>query len=247
MDSAKVKAILNWPPPQNIKEVQLFLGITKLLNQLMWKDTPWDWDSKCQSMFLLLKKAFTSILVLHHFNPSLLIVLKCNASDYAIARILSQLDSGGKDLCPITFYTCSMIPAELNYNIYDKELLAIVEAFHQQWAYLKGSPHCIQVYSDHNNLQYFTTTKQLSHHQAQWSETLLEYDFTIYYCSGRLGTKPNALTWRSNMYLKRSFEAEQNVFNHQVVIPPEHLHAVLILNEEGILHQIRNSLPGSFI
>ncbi|KAG5727489.1 hypothetical protein E4T56_gene12001 [Termitomyces sp. T112] len=177
MDPTKVNAILNWPLPQNIKE-----------------DTPWDWDSKCQSVFLLLKKAFTSAPVLCHFDPSLPIVLECDASDYAIAGILSQSDSGGKDLHPIAFYTCSMIPAELNYNIYDKELLAIVEAFHQWQAYLEGSPHRIQVYSNHNNLQYFMTMKQLSCHQAQWSETLSEYDFTIHYCPRQLGVKPNALT-----------------------------------------------------
>ncbi|KAG5716111.1 hypothetical protein E4T56_gene10872 [Termitomyces sp. T112] len=153
MDPAKVNTILNWPSPRNVKEVQSFLGfanfyrrfinnysgITKPLNQLTWKDTPWDWDSKCQSVFLLLKKAFTSAPVLRHFDPSLPIVLECDTSDYAIAGILSQSNWGGKDLCPIAFYTRSMIPAELNYNIYDKELLAIVEAFHQWRAYLKGS------------------------------------------------------------------------------------------------------------
>ncbi|KAG5723957.1 hypothetical protein E4T56_gene9752 [Termitomyces sp. T112] len=119
MDPAKVNVILNWPSPQNVKEVQSFLefanfyrcfinnysGITKPLNRLTWKDTPWDWDSKCQSIFLLLKKAFTSTPVLRHFDPSLSIVLECDASDYAIAGILSQLDSGGKDLHPVAFYT----------------------------------------------------------------------------------------------------------------------------------------------
>ncbi|KAG5723906.1 hypothetical protein E4T56_gene9793 [Termitomyces sp. T112] len=126
MDPTKVNAILNWPPLQNIKEVQSFLGfanfychfinnysgITKPLNRLTWKDTPWDWDSKCQSIFLLLKKAFTSTPVFHHFNPSLPIS-----------------DAGGKDLHPVAFYTQLMIPMELNYDIYDKELLMIVEAF----------------------------------------------------------------------------------------------------------------------
>ncbi|KAG5721950.1 hypothetical protein E4T56_gene18391 [Termitomyces sp. T112] len=107
----------------------------------MQKDTPWDWDSKCQSVFLLLKKAFTSTPILCHFDPSLLIILKCNASDYAIAGILSQLDSRGKDLCPIAFYTCLMIPMELNYDIYNKELLTIIEAFCQWRAYLeRNSP-----------------------------------------------------------------------------------------------------------
>ncbi|KAG5714987.1 hypothetical protein E4T56_gene5393 [Termitomyces sp. T112] len=143
MDPTKVDVILNWPSPQNVKEVQSFLEfanfycrfidnysrITKPLNRLTWKDTPWDWDSKCQSVFLLLKKAFTSAPVLCHFDPSLPIVLECDASNYAIARILSQSNSGGKDLHPVAFYTRSMIPAELNYNIYDKELLTIVEAF----------------------------------------------------------------------------------------------------------------------
>ncbi|KAG5717109.1 hypothetical protein E4T56_gene6926 [Termitomyces sp. T112] len=229
MDPAKVDAALNWPLPQNVKE-----------------DTPWDWDSKCQSIFLLLKRAFTSALVLHHFDPSLPIVLECNASNYAIAGILSQSDLGGKDLRPVAFYTRLMIPAELNYNIYNKELLAIIKAFCQWRAYLEGSLHCIQVYSDHNNLQYFTTMKQLSHHQARWSETLSEYDFTIHYHPGQLGMKPNALTRRSDVYPKKSFEAEQNAFNHRVVILPKHLHAVLILNEEGILQQIRNSPPDSF-
>ncbi|KAG5735334.1 hypothetical protein E4T56_gene11036 [Termitomyces sp. T112] len=114
MDPAKVDAILNWPSPRNVKEVQSFLGfanfyrrfinnysgITKPLNRLTRKDTPWDWDSKCQSVFLLLKKAFTSAPVLRHFDPSLPIVLECDASDYAIAGILSQSNSGGKDLHP---------------------------------------------------------------------------------------------------------------------------------------------------
>ncbi|KAG5730221.1 hypothetical protein E4T56_gene11659 [Termitomyces sp. T112] len=243
MDPTKVDTVLNWPPLRNVKEVQSFLGfanfyccfinnysgITKPLNRLTRKDTPWDWDSKCQSVFLLLKRAFTSAPVLRHFDPSLLIVLECNASNYAITGILSQSDLGGKDLCSIAFYTQSMIPAELNYNIYDKELLAIVKAFRQWWAYLEGSLHCIQVYSDHNNPQYFMTTKQLSRRQAQWSKTLSEYNFTIHYCPGQL-------------VIRSQMECIQPSSGN----PPKHLHAVLILNEEGILQQIRNLPPDSF-
>ncbi|KAG5724715.1 hypothetical protein E4T56_gene3658 [Termitomyces sp. T112] len=122
MDPAKVKAILNWPPLQNVK-----------------KDTPWDWNNKCQSVFLLLKKAFTSAPVLCHFDPSQPIMLKCDASNSAITGILFQSDSRGKKLHPVTFYICSMIPTELNYDTYNKELLAIIKAFHQWQAYLKGS------------------------------------------------------------------------------------------------------------
>ena len=55
-----------------------------------------------------------------------------------------------------------MSPAELNYEIYDKELLAVVEAMRQWRVYLEGSKYIVQVYTDHKNLVYFTTTKELN-------------------------------------------------------------------------------------
>jgi len=105
--------------------------ITKPLNRLLNGHTPWNWTEQCEGVFQLLKKAFTSAPILQLFDPSLPIILECNASDSAIAAIISQFNIGSKDLQPITFYTCSMIDMELNYNIYDKELLAIMEAFKQ--------------------------------------------------------------------------------------------------------------------
>jgi hypothetical protein len=98
-----------------------------------------------------------------------------------------------------------MIAAELNYDIYDKELLAIVECFRLWRHYLEGSKYTIQVFTDHNNLQYFTTTKQLSRHQARWSERLASFDFIINYCPGRLGAKPDAITRRPDVYPKGPF------------------------------------------
>jgi hypothetical protein len=87
-----------------------------------------------------------------------------------------------------------MIAAELNYDIYDKELLAIHEVFKQWRAYLEGTWYEIQVFSNHNNLWYFTTMKQLSCQQARWAEYLSSFDYFIQYRAGRLGAKPDALT-----------------------------------------------------
>ena len=87
-----------------------------------------------------------------------------------------------------------MQPAKLNYKIYDKELLAIFEAFRQWHNYLEGSAHVILVLSDHKNLKYFAMTKQLTHHQVRWSEYLSGFNYLICYCVGWLGTKPNVLT-----------------------------------------------------
>jgi len=94
-----------------------------------------------------------------------------------------------------------MQPVELNYEIYDKELLAIFEAF-QQWLQLpRGSAHVVLMLSDHKNLEYFTTTKQLMHHQVHWSEYLSGFNYLICYHAGWLGTKSRCImTHREDVY-----------------------------------------------
>ena len=155
--------------------------------------------------------------------------MECDTSDWAIAGILSQLSPKSGEIHPIAFFARGMIDAELNYNIYDKELLAIVEGFKQWRAYCEGSRFRIQVYSDHNNLQYFTTTKVLTRRQARWSETLSAYDYTINYRPGTLGAKPDALTRRADVYPKRGAElAHAKLVNEGILIPPDRLNASVI-------------------
>ena len=83
-------------------------------------------------------------------------------------------------------------PPELNYNVHDKELLAILQAFKIWCHYLEGSPTPI----DHKNLEYFSTTKLLTHHQVCWSEFLCQFNLTIHFHPGCQGTKPDMLTRR---------------------------------------------------
>ena len=130
------------------------------------------WGPKHQQVFNTLKLAFTQAPVLTHFDPANLIVVETDASDYAIAAIISQISPDNSNLHPITFYSHGMKPVELNYKIYDKELLAIFEAFQQWRNYLEGSTHAVLVLLDHKNLKYFATTKQLTRQQVQWSEYL---------------------------------------------------------------------------
>src|SRR5882672_10987311 len=132
--------------------------------------------------------------ILAHFNPDHPIVVETDVSDYAIAAIISQVSPDNGDIHPITFYSCSMQPVELNYEIYDKELLAIFEAFRQWRNYLEGSAHVVLILSDHKNLKYFATTKQLTCHQVCWLEYLSGFNYLIHYCAGQLCTKPDALT-----------------------------------------------------
>jgi hypothetical protein len=84
-----------------------------------------------------------------------------DASNYAIGAYISQLDEKGK-LRLVAFFSCKMSLVELNYDIHDKELLAIMEAFKEWRVYLEGATLLVKVLIDHKNLLYFTTTKQLN-------------------------------------------------------------------------------------
>ena len=101
------------------------------LTRLTRKDTKFSWGAEHQQVFNTLKLALTQAPVLTHFDPANLIIVKTDASDYAIAAIISQISPDDGNLHPIAFYSCGMKPAELNYEIYDKELLVIFEAFQQ--------------------------------------------------------------------------------------------------------------------
>ena len=88
--------------------------------------------------------------------------METDASDYALTAILSIVNRDNK-VHPVTFHSCTFTVAELNYNIYDKELLVIFEAFKIWWYYLKGPAYPIDVVTDHKNLEYFSTTKVLTY------------------------------------------------------------------------------------
>ena len=87
-----------------------------------------------------------------------------------------------------------MTEAEKNYDIHDKELLAIVQAFKEWRCYMEGSRHPVQVFTDHANLVPFMKNKELNRRQARWAESLANFDFKIMYKKGTLNGKADALT-----------------------------------------------------
>jgi RNase H-like domain found in reverse transcriptase/Reverse transcriptase (RNA-dependent DNA polymerase) len=150
MDPAKVKVIQNWPEPQKVKDIQSFLGfanfyrqyihnysdIVVLLTQLTWKNIPWNFDESCKLAFLTLKQAFILAPVLTHYKLGCLLVIKTNASNYALAAILSQVESN-REIHLVTYLSRTFLDTELNYDTHDKELMAIYEVFKAWQHYLK--------------------------------------------------------------------------------------------------------------
>ena len=144
------------------------------------KEQRFHWECEQREAFKKLKKKFILAPILASFDPERKIILKTNASDQALGSCLSQPNAEGR-LHPVAYRSKKSFGLELNYDVHNKELLAIVDAFEEWRAYLEGSRHPIMVYSDHKNLSYFTTTKKLNQRQVRWAELLISYNFQIHY------------------------------------------------------------------
>ena len=127
--------------------------------------------------------------------------MEANASDFALGSILSQLEKDGL-LHPVAFHTRKFNAAEINYEVHDKELLAVVDSFEQWRHFLEGSPHQIIIFSDHKNLTYFQIARVLNRRQARWAQFLTRFDFKINFRPGRQQGKAYALSRRTYLTLR---------------------------------------------
>jgi hypothetical protein len=166
----------------------------------------------------MLKYAFVSAPTLAHFNYNKKSVLETDASDWAAGGILSQYDDNGI-LQPVTYFSSKHSSAKCNYEIYDKKLLAIIKCLEEWQPELQGTSELFEIVTDHNNLEYFTTTKALSQCQVRWSKFLSSFNFRIVYKPGMKAVRSDALSrkWEDQ---PRSTNPNDNdrVKNHQRVL-----------------------------
>jgi hypothetical protein len=182
------------------------------------------WKEEQQKAFDDLKNTFTSAPVLARFDLDHDVIVETDASNYVSAGVLSQYDDEGI-LHPVAFFSKKHSPAECNYEIYDKELMAIVHAFEEWRPELQSIINPIRVLSDHKTLEYFTTTKLLNRRQARWSQFLSQFNFKIVYHPGTARGKPDALTSRSGDLPKEG--DDHSLENQTTIIKPENiLHAL---------------------
>ena len=206
MDPAKVEADLGLERPKSPHDIQVFLGFSNFyrrfiknyskmaapLINLTRKDVKFKWSHEAEDSFSSLKQAFCSAPILRHFDVSKPGIIEVDASDFAYVGVLSQYGDDGV-LHPCAFISKKFNATELNYEIYDKEMLAIVKCMYDHWRhYLEGSGQQVQVFTDHKNLRWFTETKVCNRRQARWAEKLSRFDFTITFrpgtCRVRIGT-----------------------------------------------------------
>ena len=105
----------------------------------------------------LLQKAFTTAPILMHWIPNASLIIETDASNYDLAAILSTVSPTDNQVHLIPFHSQTFNSAELNYNVYNKELMAIFKTFKVWQHYLKGSPTLVDIITDNKNLEYFST------------------------------------------------------------------------------------------
>jgi len=155
--------------------------MSKPLSDLTKKDCIWNWYIEQQNAFEALKKAFTMAPVLRIPNDKDPFKLSTDASDFATGVVLSQKDMQTNLWHPVAFFSKSLDVHERNYEIYDKELLAVIRGLEEYRHHLEGHPHKVEIWLDHQNLTFFRTAQKLTRRQARWALFMTRFDFVLYH------------------------------------------------------------------
>jgi len=166
MDPVKVAGVTEWLTPSNRKEVQSFLGFTNFYHRfiqgfshlarplfdLTQKDTEWRWGVEEQSAFDSLKERITMAPIPALPDNSRPFWMEADSSYFATSAVLSQQSPEDNKWNPVAFLSKSLSLVEQNYEIHDKEMLAIVRAL-EEWRYfVEGAEHRCEIWTDHKNL-----------------------------------------------------------------------------------------------
>jgi len=197
MDEDKVETVCNRSHEKktkngrlkNIFEVPVFLGFCNYyrlfipkysnkaepLTRLTMKGELFVWELEQQLAFETIITPFTTAPALRHFDHAREIIIQTDASDSVSSAVLSQRDDAG-GLRPMAYFSKKHKPSECNYDIYDKELMAVIKALEEWRPECEGAAYPLQLITDHKNLENIVTMKLLNRRQAHWSECFTGFD-----------------------------------------------------------------------
>lgn len=208
MDPKKVEAIRSWAVPTTVKGVRGFIGFANFyrrfirnfsatiapLLELTRTNVKFEWTHDANLAFNKLKDMFTKAPILLPFDPDRETEIETDASGHAVGGVLYQLDDAGL-FRPCAYFSKKNTPAESNYPIFDKELLAIVKCL-GEWDKELRSVGRFRVVTDHKNLEYFSSIRRLSERHMRWMEILNRFSFTIQYRPGSENGAADSLSRR---------------------------------------------------
>ena len=230
MDQQKVKAVLEWSAPSTRQKLQSFLGFANFyrrfirnfstlaapLTALTSPAVRFTWSPGAEEAFQGLKRRFTSAPILIQPDPNRQFIVEVDASEVGVGAVLSQRSAKDNKVHPCAFLSHRLTPAEQNYDVGNRELLAVKLALEEWRHWLEGAALPFLVWTDHKNLEYIRTAKRLNPRQARWSLFFSRFDFTLSYRPGHKNVKPDALS--------RRFPSRERPPESYTILPP---HCVL--------------------
>jgi hypothetical protein len=213
MDPAKVQGVADWKPPRTVRDVRAFLGftgyyqyfikdyskITRPLIHLTKKATPFTWEEAQVKAFKTIKTHMCQNPILHQPDYTKPFFLAMDMSAYGVGAVLLQ--EGEKHprktsptKHPIAYYSMTFTPTKHNYDIYKRELLALMKALAHWQPHLAGSMIPVTVLTDHTNLTYWKSPRKVNRRVARWFAELQEYHLKIQHVPGKLHTSEDLLS-----------------------------------------------------
>ena len=204
-DPKKIEALVNMPPPKNVKAIQTFnglaqfnrcfikdyAGIMESITRLTRKGEVFDWTTKCESAYQYIETRYQNAPILIGVDWKLEFHVHTDASDIAVGAMLAQNPTGKIDQ-PIAYALRLLSKAEKNYTTTEKEALAMVYAVNKFRHYLLGNRFIF--YVDHLALQYLVNKPQVSGKLARWLLLFLEFDFKVIYKPDKIHGVADALS-----------------------------------------------------
>jgi len=174
------------------------------------KDKKWDWMERLEKAFRELKKWFTKEPVLAALDLDKKLRVEVDASDYTIGGVLSMEGEDGR-WRPVAFLSKSLNETERNYEIHDKEMLAIIRGLDAWRHLLEGVQFKFEIWTDHKNLEYFIKVQKLNRKQARWALYLSRFNFTLKHVPGMRMGKVDGLSRRLDWKIEVDKDNENQV------------------------------------
>ena len=180
IEEAKVKVVLDWPVSKLVKNIQKFLQlvnyyrrfiekfakIARPLDELMRKKQKWEQELKQKKSFETLKKQFIieSILVIPDLDNKMR--MEVNASDFITEGVLYIEYNDGKQR-PVAYLQKLLNKTEINYEIHNKEMLAVIRRVENWRHLLKNTRFKFKIWTNYKNLEYFIKAQKLNKGQVR--------------------------------------------------------------------------------
>ena len=174
-----------------------FSHISRPIFATLKKGKAFEWTKEAEQALDELIRQIANNPRISHPNPDKPFELEIDASNYATGAVLFQRDEQGKRI-EVGYHSKGLNLAERNYDVYDREFLALIRALKFWRHLLQGSPHGIKVYTDHANLTKHREAQKLSGKIARYISFLANFDFRFYHLPGKKNTVADALSRRSD-------------------------------------------------